>query len=86
MLTWRGSEASPRCRLYSVPNIFIHDLYMQGKLGSLELSLDDDEFFAVPDMTANHDGRTSLDNANGPLGKGFISEDVRTSASICRGS
>eukprot|EP00892_Ulva_mutabilis_P002751 jgi/Ulvmu1/12477/UM009_0129.1 len=48
----------------------------QGRLGSLDLSFDDDAFFAVPDTAGNAAPRTSLDNASGPLGKGFISDDL----------
>lgn len=48
----------------------------EGKLGSLDLSFDDDAFFAVPDTAAKGAGRTSLDGPNGNLAKGFISDDL----------
>lgn len=73
--------ASPNCRLQLILSHSVC-VELQGKLGSLELSFDDDAFFAVPDTATNGEGRTSLDNAHGPIGKGFISEDVRSSRSI----
>lgn len=56
---------------------------MQGKLGSLDLSFDDDAFFAVPDTAAKAPGRTSLDYVNSNLAKGFISDDVRFPQETC---